>query len=80
MTPDWIGEAHCRGGDVNLFFPERGKSSLVEKRVMEICRECPVKQKCLEYGLAQGFQIGYFGGVSAEGRRRILQSKKRMAA
>lgn len=67
---NWFEKAACKGMDVNLFFPERGKP--VPDIVRETCAGCPVQQECLKYGLSQSLQIGIFGGMSGRQRDTIL--------
>jgi WhiB family redox-sensing transcriptional regulator len=72
----WDEKAKCRGMDTDLFFPESGAASVVAKRMCDkLCLDCPVKQQCLEIGLASDVQVGFFGGLSAKQRQRILSER-----
>ena len=78
--PEWFVDAACRhkpndDGEIppsllNVFFPEnsaQGGNQLAEPR--SHCLACPVRAKCLEYGLNEPF--GVWGGHSLSQRRRI---------
>lgn len=73
----WESEAKCRGMDTNIFFPERGHSTVTIRAVREVCAKCPVKQQCLEIGLSEEIQVGFYGGMSANQRRTMLEQARR---
>jgi len=68
----------CSGVDTSLFFPihNNGKYSTVDviaqKAAFEICRSCPIRQKCLLYSLEYE-PHGIWGGFS-ESTRALLAS------
>jgi WhiB family redox-sensing transcriptional regulator len=67
----WQEQGACRGMDPDLWFPDRGESSVEGKR---ICREqCPVRFECLEYAL-EAHERGLWGGYSERERRRMRES------
>jgi WhiB family redox-sensing transcriptional regulator len=68
LDRSWQAKANCMGVDPDLFFPDRGGS---QKEAKEVCRNCVVREDCLEYALANGEQFGIWGGESERGRRRI---------
>jgi len=73
----WMQDAACKGMDPNLFIPDRGSAGC-NADVMAakaVCRECPVRQECLEYGLME--KQGVWGGLS-ERERRILRRRRRL--
>lgn len=74
IVDDWTSEAACAGKPVEWFYPDRGDTTVKAKKV---CRECPVKAECLEYGLSQAH--GVWGGVSVRGRRKIVRERRRRA-
>jgi WhiB family transcriptional regulator, redox-sensing transcriptional regulator len=76
LIDSWVEDAACKGMDVNLFFPELGKSHISEKVVKPICNSCPVQQSCLNYALKNDLNNGYYGGLSGK-QRRIIKSKRR---
>lgn len=77
MSAAWKQQALCRGMDPELFFPERGANT--DFRVAQaVCRECPVRSDCLEYGLVERF--GIWGGEGEISRRRIKVLRRVSAA
>lgn len=60
--------ANCRGQDIALFFPERGKSLGQTK---DICGPCPVRAQCLAHAINTGENHGIWGGVLESKRRRL---------
>lgn len=67
----WFGDAACRGR-FDDFFPEPSVGALTAAR--KICAECPVKMKCLDYGLElvdsrktkETITRGIWGGLSCD--------------
>lgn len=53
----------------DVFFPEKGESSLPAKR---LCRGCPVRTVCLDYALRHRERYGVWGGTSERERRRMM--------
>lgn len=68
----WQDYANCRGGDADLFFPERGAST---RRAKAICNACEVKLECLEYAIVNGEKFGIWGGMSERERRRVRRER-----
>lgn len=66
----WRDAARCAQSDAELFFPEKGGSNRIAKR---ICRACPVRAECLEFALGTGEEFGIWGGLSEIERRRLLR-------
>jgi Transcription factor WhiB len=67
----WMDDAVCRGLPVEWFFPERGDH---ESRILGqmCCEECPVQERCYDFGLAHEEQVGIWGGTSAKERQEIV--------
>lgn len=65
---DWQENALCAQTDPEAFFPEKGGSTREAKR---ICLGCEVRDKCLEYALANDERFGIWGGLSERERRRL---------
>ncbi len=68
----WQADAKCLGYDPDLFFPEQGASTAPAKN---ICRECPVRLKCLDYALEETIRFGVWGGLSERERRRLRKGR-----
>lgn len=74
---DWLQDAACKGMDTEIFFPERGDKAGHIKKARATCKECPVRQQCLDFALS--FEIdnfGIFGGYTATQRRGIRRLLK----
>lgn len=71
---DWMLDAACRPSSVNpkIFFPGNGPGL---EAAQAICKDCPVKERCLEYALANRIDHGVWGGESERSRRRILKAR-----
>jgi WhiB family redox-sensing transcriptional regulator len=64
----WQRDAICSQTDPEAFFPEKGGSTRDAKK---ICSGCDVKQKCLDYALANDERFGIWGGLSERERRKL---------
>ena len=73
MDSEWMGQGRCRDLDPAVFFPSDGIGVQAAQR---ICSECPVKDPCLEYALANRVDHGVWGGTSERERRRILRRRR----
>ncbi len=67
-APEWQERAHCSQTDPEAFFPEKGGSTRMAKR---ICKRCEVKDECLEYALVHDERFGIWGGMSERERRKM---------
>jgi len=74
---DWRSEALCAQADPDAWFPEKGGSTRMAKR---ICLGCPVKQQCLEYALIHDQRWGVWGGLSERERRCIRRGPSGLPA
>lgn len=79
---EWQDDALCTQVDPELFFPTKGASTKIAKR---LCGRCEVTEQCLIYALQQpGIQHGVWGGMSPlelreERRRRGLPDEEELA-
>lgn len=69
----WQDLANCRGGNADLFFPERGASTRTAKG---ICKACVVREDCLEFAISNGEKFGIWGGLSERERRKIRRDRQ----
>lgn len=82
----WRNEAVCKDTDPELFFPvgTTGQALLQIDRAKEVCDECPVKVRCLDFAIETNQDSGIWGGTSEEERRNIRRQiaarKKAIAA
>ncbi len=73
---EWMRRGACRHYPPDAFFPSDGVGV---ERAKEICAECPVKMRCLEYALEHRIDHGVWGGASERQRQRILRERRREA-
>lgn len=66
----WQEKARCAGADPSLFFPSEEESEVA----LQMCRECLVREECLEYALEHNIEFGIWGGMT-EAERRTLRKK-----
>lgn len=73
---EWQLRARCRGTDSSVFFHEEGERGRGrwrrEARAKEMCRLCPVIERCREHALDVGEAYGVWGGLSESERERLL--------
>lgn len=70
---EWLAAGKCRNVAPDIFFPSDGAGVEVAK---QICSDCPVKEPCLEYALANRIGQGIWGGASERQRRRIARERR----
>jgi len=68
----WQRYGRCRGIDPDLFYPERGEST---KEAKAVCRQCAVREDCLEYALANSERFGIWGMASERERRKMRRER-----
>lgn len=73
----WQSLALCRGYDAALFFspgtPEvKEEKDAREAKAKAVCRQCPVRQECLDFALANREPYGIWGGLNETERRRLM--------
>lgn len=68
-SAEWMAEAVCASSDPEEWFPDKGSSSQVAKK---ICGECPVIDECLQFALENREQ-GIWGGTSHSERLRMIR-------
>ena len=69
--PSWTTDAKCRGVNTDLFFVSPSAVRQIEKIKQKYCRQCPVREECLEYGIKTDSD-GIFGGMTRD--ERVLAS------
>jgi len=68
----WQNRANCLGVDPDLFFPERGAST---REAKDVCKDCVVREECLEFAFEEREVFGIWGGMSERQRRRIRRQR-----
>jgi WhiB family redox-sensing transcriptional regulator len=74
---DWAERALCAEVDGELWFPEKGGSSVPAKA---ICFRCEVREPCLAYALEHEINFGIWGGLSVPERKRLRREQRSAAA
>ncbi len=74
---DWDELAACRGRTDVDFFPENPWSKAA-KPAIKVCRSCPVRNKCLEYAIANEINHGIWGGMTPAERRASTPSEPKL--
>jgi WhiB family redox-sensing transcriptional regulator len=70
--PSWMERAACIDMPLDVFFPGPGRLGAADTRkAVAICRQCPVRQACLDYALEHPDMAGVWGGTSHRERNRI---------
>lgn len=72
---DWMKEAECKGLDPSIFVPLRGGDHTTTNLALLVCRECVVKEECLDHGLRYR-QAGIWGGTTDTERRHMRRAGK----
>ena len=69
----WSESALCGQTDPEVFFPDKGGSTKLAKKVCDVCE---VRVQCLQEALTYGIseQTGIAGGLSAKERKAILRA------
>jgi len=75
-TSSWRDRAACRGLDPEIFYPVSDEDAGAAKA---ICAECPVREACLEYALANRERDGVWGGATERERRRMIRQRRKSA-
>jgi WhiB family redox-sensing transcriptional regulator len=73
---DWADWGVCAETDPEAFFPEKGGSNRLAKRV---CAGCPVAEECLAYAVEHEIDFGVWGGLSARQRRGMWRQRRSAA-
>lgn len=75
--PDWMSFGNCAGLDSDLMFPRTTKGTDDAKKV---CRDCIVRERCLEYALTPPFEKWGVWGETSEKQRRSMRNRRRRAS
>jgi WhiB family redox-sensing transcriptional regulator len=74
----WLTRAACRPYGSELFFPAKADFRNSEiARAKAICRECPVREECLQTAMDGREKIGIWGGFTPEERARLHRLSRR---
>lgn len=73
----WYRSALCAQTDPDAFFPEKGQSARLAKR---ICASCEVREECLRYALERAGTAGIWGGLNESERRDLRLAERARVA
>jgi WhiB family redox-sensing transcriptional regulator len=75
----WRDEAACRDADIDLFFPigVTGEAERQIARAKLVCRECPVRERCLDFAIRTNQEYGVWGGADEDERRALRRIWRR---
>lgn len=76
--PAWFADAECAGLGPDLFFTDA--SGQASDEAIAVCAVCPVRERCLEWALANNDTEGVWGGTTPAQRRRIRRRRSGSAA
>jgi WhiB family transcriptional regulator, redox-sensing transcriptional regulator len=69
----WTRQALCAQTDPDVFFSD---SVGQIEQAKETCSQCPVREECLSYALQMREEIGVWGGLDRDQRRRLLRRNR----
>ena len=69
---EWLQDANCKGASTRVFFIYREDKNQRQRReaAYTICRECVVRQECLDYAIVNN-EVGIWGGTTDKARRLL---------
>jgi WhiB family redox-sensing transcriptional regulator len=76
MNLSWRNRAACKGVDPDIFYPASDEEA---EEAKSICAQCPVREACLEYALANRERDGVWGGATERERRRMIRQRRKTA-
>jgi hypothetical protein len=71
LHPEWMKLARCKETDPEVFFPERGDSTMDTLAAKRICLKCEVRVECLQYAVDNQERHGIWGGLNEKARRNL---------
>lgn len=72
LNAPWRQRAACRGKPTWQWYPSRGE--VLTGLARSCCASCPVREECLSDAISRN-ELGFWGGESERGRRRIRQHR-----
>lgn len=72
----WRQRAACRGVEPEVFYPLTDEEADDAKA---ICFSCTVRERCLDWALANRERDGVWGGATERERRRMIRQRRRSA-
>ncbi len=75
--PAWHAQANCRGTDTDEFYPDKGGSTRIAKR---ICARGTVQTECRQDAIDRREPFGVWGGLSERERREVRRRQPDVGA
>lgn len=72
----WRDRAACSEVTPDWWFPELGQNTNEHKMARELCKQCPVRQQCLEYALRENIVHGVWGGLTPNERKALRRAAR----
>lgn len=67
---DWQELAACKGRDTDAWFPAPYDRRAIAA-VKRVCAACPVREQCLAEAVRDHVDVGVWGGLTVDERRRL---------
>lgn len=68
FSADEVDQALCSQVGSDVWFPEKGQST---REAKEVCKQCPIRERCLTIALERDERYGVWGGLSERERRKL---------
>ena len=72
-APDWRTRAACRDEDPEWWFPTKDRDTT--ELALDVCRDCPVRQQCLQHAIDHDERWGIFGGYTRDQRATLTRPR-----
>jgi WhiB family redox-sensing transcriptional regulator len=81
----WRANAECQTENAVYFyapshFERKPEKDLREGTARQLCRQCKVREQCLDYSLQVAESHGIWGGLNELERKRLLRRLKAQSA
>jgi len=80
LTNEERADALCREVGHDLYDWAAEGNPGAQQEAKNVCRGCPIRERCLEVALANKEAYGVFGGMSVNERNRLRAERKKAAA
>jgi transcription factor WhiB len=71
----WRARARCRSMPTAIFYATGGAATFETRVALRVCARCEVRPQCLDAAL-DADELGVWGGVSEERRRRLRAARR----
>lgn len=74
------GQPVCMTTDPEAWYPEKQHMGPHNRKAIELCNQCPVRQQCLEYAVFAPETYGIWGGLLPRQRLALRNAARKRAA